>query len=750
MSEQEATVEPLSPERAARLLEFAKACRAAARIVSMYPPTHPAIQNALARIVAAGKQAIADGPFAISVLPDSMLVGGRGLPKPDAAVSELAQMLHQHAIGAVTITGELSNSNWHTFLSLIAKSPEDTRALGGIVPTWQQTGTAVLTMQIIDYAEVLRERDSGTAATWDRIVELLGGGRSREEILAALIDMADDPQQLAQFVRELQEDGTAAGVDASQQRQALLEIIHGLARHTYANAPEKLDSVLSHLTEAVTKLPPDVLLTLLTQPPPEPPPTEAAAPVDLAKELQSRASNEMVSDFLVSNVARDRGATARLAAAFTTLVPDTGRQQDILSMAAEQAAALFAQDPHFEKVWNSSSEMLMSYSDEQFVSDSYARELTSAQSQAVDITKIGDDPPARIRAWVSTLGEEEVRRLDQQLLLDLLKIESRADAWTAVLDVVVGNIDQLVLVGDLTQAADLLDAVVTASKQADPARSAAAAAAVKLLVDGPLVRNLALFLRQATDSEVGLAKQICMTLGPAMVEPLAQALMAEDNSRTVRRLRDILIGFGPAAREYANKLRGSPSPAVRRAAVDLLRALGGDAALPDLRRMLDDSDEQVQRDALRGIVQIGTNDAYQALEEALQSGAEHTRTAIMQALGALRDQRAAPLFVHILTHSDFKGTFEPVYTSAIESLGRLADDDKSVAALETVLHRGEFWAPGRTARLRLAAAKALHSMGTEAALRTLSAAAASGPRGVKRAARAALAEPSPTRPRRTT
>ena len=40
--------EPLPPETAGRLAEFAKACKAATRIVSMYPPTHPAIQSALA------------------------------------------------------------------------------------------------------------------------------------------------------------------------------------------------------------------------------------------------------------------------------------------------------------------------------------------------------------------------------------------------------------------------------------------------------------------------------------------------------------------------------------------------------------------------------------------------------------------------------------------------------------------------------------------------------------------------------
>ena len=47
----------LSPETAGRLAEFAKACKAATRIVSMYPATHPAIQAALGRIGEATRQA---------------------------------------------------------------------------------------------------------------------------------------------------------------------------------------------------------------------------------------------------------------------------------------------------------------------------------------------------------------------------------------------------------------------------------------------------------------------------------------------------------------------------------------------------------------------------------------------------------------------------------------------------------------------------------------------------------------------
>ena len=751
MAPPQAPPEPLSPETGARLAEFAKACKAATRIVSMYPSTHPAIQAALARIAEAGKQATAYGSFSITVLPDSLLIGGRGFAKPEASVVELATLLHQQLIGELTLVDRIEVDGWHQFLSLLAKSPEEARAVGGIAKAWEATGNKAIELKEIDYAEVLRERaGSGESATWDRILSALKeadaehggeGGASMDNMMA----LAEQPERLAQFAQKLQEVGKASGDDSLQQRKSLLEMMHGLANYAAERKPDELNAVLDNMAGAAAQMSPDMLLTLITDPPPLPG-GAGARRMDLAGELQSRLTDEMVSKFLIENIVKDRGASNRLATAFHTLVPDPAKQQDILAAAAEQAKAMFADDPQFESVWTSSSEMLMSYSDEKFVSENYARELTLAQSQAMDVEKIGDDPPARIRAWLATIEEEEVRALDQRLILDLLTIETRPDAWSGVLDAAVSDIDQLVLAGDLALAAQLLDAIAAVAKDEAAPFQAPAKAGLSKLVEGPMVRHLATVLKQATDTEFGVAKQMCKTIGPVLVKPMSDAIMGEDNPRTGRRLRDILISFGPAAREYANELRSSRNPAVRRAAVDLLRALGGDAALPDLRAMLDDADAAVQREALRAMLQVGTTEAYQMLERALQSGAPHTREAIMHALGAFRDEKAAPLFMHILKNTPYTGQMEVTYTTTVESLGRVATDERSVATLKEIVYRGEWWAPGRTARIRASAARALRSMGQPSAERVLEEAAASGPGGVRKIAKAALAEPAPVRP----
>jgi HEAT repeat protein len=183
--------------------------------------------------------------------------------------------------------------------------------------------------------------------------------------------------------------------------------------------------------------------------------------------------------------------------------------------------------------------------------------------------------------------------------------------------------------------------------------------------------------------------------------------------------------------------------------VELLRAFGGAEALPDLKALIGDAEPGIQREALRAIMQIGTDEAYATLADAIKSSEAQTRSTIMQVLSSSHDERAAPLFIYILDHTDYRGDFEGVYRLAVESLGHLGGDPGSVEALKKVLYRGEWWAPGRTRRLRAAAATALRACGSPASHQALEAAAQEGPGGVRRAAKAALDAPAPRTARRT-
>ena len=110
--------------------------------------------------------------------------------------------------------------------------------------------------------------------------------------------------------------------------------------------------------------------------------------------------------------------------------------------------------------------------------------------------------------------------------------------------------------------------------------------------------------------------------------------------------------------------------------------------------------------------------------------------------GRSRDERAAPLFIYILDHTEHRGALETVYVSAIEALGKAGRRRRIGRRAEAgALSRRMVGAvPDRAPARRRGAA--LRDCGSPAAQQALEEAAADGPRGVRRAAKAALAAPA--------
>ena len=293
---------------------------------------------------------------------------------------------------------------------------------------------------------------------------------------------------------------------------------------------------------------------------------------------------------------------------------------------------------------------------------------------------------------------------------------------------VVGLLEDLLLVGDFDAAIELIAVLVReagAAATGSTARRQHAITAIDLLVAGSMMRHTTTHLATIEDAQFERVKTMCVSLGEVLVRPLAEALSVEERPRTRERLTSILLAFGSVGRRTIERLKNSQNPAVRRTAIQLMRQFGGSDALPDLTELLDDNEPQVQREAVRAILNVGTDAAYRILEQALTSGTIRSRDAIMQSIGLVRDERATPLFAYIIRHVDHRGALAPVYLRAIESLGALRDP-AGIAPLRDALYKGEWWAPRRTSALRHAAGAALARIGTPDAFDVLEEAAARG------------------------
>ena len=427
----------------------------------------------------------------------------------------------------------------------------------------------------------------------------------------------------------------------------------------------------------------------------------------------------------------------RLAVAFQSLVQDAEQRPRLLTLAHEDVkASPLGSTEGFESVWNHvAGKLLTSYSDKPFVGNEYARELSGARTQAIEVEQVNDDPPERISAWLGTVATTQLRALDLTLLLDLLRIEPDDAKWGEMMTPVVRLLEDLLLVGDFDAAVRLIEVLVREGRTgATTGRRQHAITAIDMLIAGTMMRHITTHLATIDAALFERVKAMCVSLGEVLVRPLAETLSVEERPRTRERLASILLAFGPAGRRTVERLKSSPNAAVRRTAILLMRQFGGSEALPDLTELLDDNEPQVQREAVRAILNIGTDHAYKVLEKALEGGTARSREAIMQSILVLRDERALPLFLYILQNVDHRGALGTIYVRAIEALGALRDPE-GVPPLKDALYKGEWWAPRRTAAIRTTAAAALARVGTPEALAVLDEAASSGPRGVRAAVR---------------
>jgi hypothetical protein len=580
----------------------------------------------------------------------------------------------------------------------------------------------------IDYADILRDRGEGQESHWNDIIRacLKLDSPLDDETLKSLVDICGNAQKFSELVLTLQAGDMSTGSKAS----ALLRMLRGVVDMVARTEPNKLESLLKSLAEGFGTLSPELLLELLSN---ERGRADSAA--DLVLQVADRMTDKSVGGFVAKEMIAQGGASRRLAQAFQALVPEKERRAGLLEIAREQVAeSPLGAEEGFVDLWKNAAEMLTSYSDDKFVSDSYARELSGARAQAIEVERVSDDPPERIGKWVSSVGPAEVRTLDLWLLLDLLTIEKDPERWRRVTIPAISHIEDLLHVGDIDGASQLIGLIAGEITAGTPNKPAAESA-MHTLVQGSMMVHITSHLRTIDDETVEQIKSICYAVGPAVIRPLAEALAVEKRTTARQRLTQLLIGFGAAGRQSVEQLKGSANPAVRRTAVYLLREFGGTEALPDLTALLGDAEPNVQREAVRAILMIGTEEAYAELQKALVKASDRTREALMEAVISMRSERAIPLFEFIISKFDRRGPLRSAYLKAIESLGALKAE-ASVDLLKEALYAGDWWAPFRTAEVRRRVAAALRQIGTANALRVLDDAASSGPRGVRAALKA--------------
>lgn len=719
----------LSPELTRQSIALARALSAAARNWALYPPEHPAVAASLTRLSDTITQTVAGAAFTFGVTPKTLLVAGYPLPE-DHAVSEAARLLHDHDILQLSFLGEAEPAALHALLALLSRSAEELRAQGGPEKAWAAAPHVSIAIEQIDYEKILEDRDVEHEVErrddiWRSVVNAIVEGRTtfdsvQQQRLLEIAGSAFEIKELATAV-----SAPKCNIDGSPMITTQAAIVLATFRHLAGIVtvmdPERIPDMMRNVAAATASLDPHVVMQIMQT-------DEGMQEAPIVNKIAQSFDDEKVAELLATALSKDGKATARLARIFDTIAPDDERKQRVLRMTKNLLSEHdFGRSSQFKAVWNSMEELLLTYDESPYVSQSYQASLEGAVGRS-EMFAARDLPP-EMPEWVESLQQDNVRSLSVLLITDLLRIETNEDRAVEIAGDMAILVDDLLLSGDFSNSALVLRELRKATeKQVAPA---AARAALTTVGESVALREAASMLSDFDEATLAQFIECCESVGPISIRSLHPVLQSETETPAFVRARDLTHRFGAAGVTHVAPLVDDNRWFVQRNAAALLGATRSPEAVVPLQGLLRRTDARVLRQAVAALAGIDDPAAARAVQTALRAASGAGRTAVVEALVAEKDPRVVPMLARILSESDPFGQDHQTVLDTLDAVRQLRDE-RAVGAVATIMRRKRFFGRKKARAFKAASVDALLAIGTPRATSALTEAARTGDRLLRR------------------
>ena len=729
----------LSPELAQGLLQLARALLAAVRNWTLYPPDHPTVAASVARLADAIRQSSMGAAFALGVTPETLLVEGAAANRNETAIAEAAAMLHDRDLIRILFVGEVPQPALHRLLQVLTLDSAERRQRGGPATIWAAEGDPSIVLDQIDYEQLLAREHAGEHAEarrddlWRSIVMSIAAGQTGafdELAQRRLLDIAGSAVEIGDLASAVMAPKCAADGSPmiTSQAATVLAAFRHLRGIVSVMAPDRISDVMGNIASAAVHLNPHVVMQVMqTQEDPD-------DQVAVVQGMTAAFDDVKVAQLLATALALEGQASDRLATIFNTIAPDDDRKRRVLTMTRSMLSeTAFGRSGQFQVLWTSMEELLVSYNDKPFVSESYRGALDGVGGRAERMAAA--DLPPELPGWMETLGQESVRALSVTLLIDLLALERDPQRAASIADDMEALTEDLLMSGAYHDARTVTGALAARSRAASALGRDACRQALDRLGESLALIDTAALLGDVDADAQSTICAIVDDIGPAAIEALKPVAMVEDDTEASRLAGDAIVAFGGAAIPRLASLMGDPRGFVQRRAAQLVGRVGRPEGVPLLQPLLRKADARVAEAAISALTAIPDPAAARAIHTVLRAATGDIRRAVIGALVAQRDPRVVPMLVRIIEESEPLGQDHDVVLETIAALGQVPSD-VGVAALAGVIARRGFLGRKKLRALKEGGVEALARIGTPAALNALANAAKTGDRMLRRIAAA--------------
>jgi hypothetical protein len=387
------------------------------------------------------------------------------------------------------------------------------------------------------------------------------------------------------------------------------------------------------------------------------------------------------------------------------------------------------QASQFQALWASMQELLVSYNDKPFVSESYQTALDGVGTRAERMAIV--DLPPDLPDWLVTLGQDNVRTLSVTMLIDLFSLEkdkTRADEIAGDMEALA---EDLLLSGAYADTLRVTHVLADRAGRPEALACDACQRALDHLGQSLAMRETTELIGEVDEDGWKSIRAVLDVVGASSVEALKPVVMVEEPTIASQRAESAIVSFGKPAVARLSSLVIDTRWFVQRTGARLLGQIGSAEAVPLLQPMLRLSDPRVVREAVAALGAIDDPAAARAIHTVLRAATGALRRAVIEALVAGRDARVVPILVHILRESQPLGTDHQMVLETARALGAVGSSE-GVPALRTLAGRRAFFKRKKLRAVKESSIEAIARIGGPRAEAALQEAATTGDRMLRK------------------
>ena len=726
----------VSPELVQSVSSLARALMAAARNWALYPPEHPAVRASLERLSQTISDSTSGVECSIGVTPDTLVIKGEPIPASQP-LAEAAQFLHDRDILRIDFAPGIVLAALQDLMELLSLDATVRRDGGGPSVIWAHTGHPSISIEQIDYKKVLEDHGGPSGIhrddIWHSIVRSIVHGKMTldESEQKRLLEIAGDALQIGELLQEAIATKRAADGSPMVATQAatVIAAFRHLTSIVAVMAPDRVSEVMKNIAATTVTLDPNVVLQVFQTD------DDPKDRIQVVKELAGSFDDIKVATLLATALAAEGRATRRLADVFNTIAPDAERRERVLRLTRRMLSETeVGKSSQFKALWSSMENLLLSYSEQPYMSEGYRSSLDGAGARAEMIA--ARDLPPELGDWIKTIDHDSVRSLSVTMMIDLLRLEPDPECG----EILVGDLEMLaedlLLSGDFENAARVTTALAQSAASDSSITQAASRDALEGLAHSTSFRESVAMLADIEPPQFEAFRTVCRDIGAETVPVFLSTMCTPVPTVAQRRAGDIIVSYGAAAVPALAPLVADERWFVQLNGVLLLDRLAVPEAVPLLQPLLRKADPRITPRVVAALAGINDPAAARAIHTVLRAATGDLRRAVIAALVQERDKRVVPMLDRILHESRPFGRDHSVVLETMDALATL-DGDRAVPPIAMLIRRTRWFAPCKSRALKRTGVRLLIRVGSPAANQALQTGSIDGDRLLRRIIREA-------------